>query len=62
MNQIKEATCAFQLDSGTLVMNVGKSIGNSYTDSSDDLKRSEQVGSSITTLVWDGRDYLQGRS
>ena len=33
-----------------------------YTYSSDDLKRCEQVGSSITTLVWDGRDYLQGRS
>lgn len=27
----------------------------------DGLKRVEWVGSSRTTLVWDGTDYLQGR-
>ncbi|MDI9640029.1 hypothetical protein QM565_30435 [Geitlerinema splendidum] len=32
-----------------------------YTYSADGLKRSERSGSNITTLVWDGSDYLQGR-
>ncbi|MDI9640041.1 hypothetical protein QM565_30495 [Geitlerinema splendidum] len=32
-----------------------------YTYSGDGLKRSERSGSSITTLVWDGSEYLQGR-
>ncbi len=28
----------------------------------DGLKRSETNGSGRTTLIWDGADYLQGRS
>lgn len=28
----------------------------------DSLKRVEKSGSSVTTLVWDGSDYLQGRN
>ncbi len=32
-----------------------------YTYGVDGLKRSEKSGSSVTTLVWDGDDYLQAR-
>lgn len=27
----------------------------------DGMKRTEATGTSVTTLVWDGSDYLQGR-
>ncbi|MEX2242208.1 MAG: hypothetical protein WD716_00015 [Fimbriimonadaceae bacterium] len=33
-----------------------------YTYASDGLKRSEVTSGGTTTLVWDGSDYLQGRS
>ena len=33
-----------------------------YTYAGDGLKRSEVVAGAVTTLVWDGSDYLQGRS
>ena len=33
-----------------------------YTYSGDGLKRVENVAGSVTTLVWDGSDYLQGRA
>ena len=33
-----------------------------YTYSGDGLKRLERVDGAATTLVWDGSDYLQGRS
>ncbi len=32
-----------------------------YAYSGDGLKRLEIAGSAITTLVWDGTDYLQAR-
>jgi YD repeat-containing protein len=34
----------------------------SYTYGADGLKRTEVTGSGTTTLVWDGSDYLQGRT
>ena len=34
----------------------------SYTYGADGLKRTEVTGGGTTTLVWDGSDYLQGRS
>jgi YD repeat-containing protein len=33
-----------------------------YTYAADGLKRSEVAAGGTTTLVWDGTDYLQGRS
>jgi hypothetical protein len=33
-----------------------------YLYSGDGLKRVEDVDGAYTTLVWDGQDYLQGRS
>jgi YD repeat-containing protein len=33
-----------------------------YTYSGDGLKRSENVAGTVTTLIWDGSDYLQGRA
>ena len=33
-----------------------------YTYVADGLKRTEVTGNGTTTLVWDGSDYLQGRS
>jgi hypothetical protein len=33
-----------------------------YTYSCDGLKRSEVSSGGTTTLVWDGSEYLQGRS
>ncbi len=32
-----------------------------YTYDGDGLKRTEQSGSTTTTLIWDGSEYLQGR-
>ena len=37
----------------------GSSVTYSYH--ADGMKRSELVAGSLTTLVWDGEDYLQGR-
>ncbi|MDI9640038.1 hypothetical protein QM565_30480 [Geitlerinema splendidum] len=34
------------------------SVVTKYTYSGDGLKRSEREGSEVTTLVWDGSDYL----
>jgi len=34
----------------------------SYTYSGDMLKRCEWVSGTPTTLVWDGQDYIEGRS
>jgi len=38
----------------------GESV--TYTYSADGLKRLELVNGVATTLVWDGTNYLQGRS
>ncbi len=35
---------------------------NTMTYDGDGLKRAEIAASGRTTLVWDGADYLQGRS
>jgi len=36
---------------------------STYTYDGDGLKRTEQVsGAGVTTLVWDGDEYLQARS
>jgi YD repeat-containing protein len=37
-------------------------VVSTYTYAGDGLKRSEQVSGALTTLVWDGDEYLQGRS
>ncbi len=34
----------------------------SYSYDGDGLKRRELVNGAATTLIWDGSDYLQGRS
>lgn len=33
-----------------------------YTYAADGRKRTEEDSSGVTTLVWDGGDYLQGRT
>ena len=33
-------------------------VRTSYTYDGDGLKRSERVGAGVTTLLWDGRNYL----
>ena len=35
---------------------------STYSYDGDGLKRAEIVAGAVTTLVWDGSDYLQGRS
>jgi len=53
MTYEKENRLVTYLASGTSV---------SYTYSGDSLKRSEWNAGTPTTLVWDGQDYLEGRS
>ena len=36
-------------------------VTTTYSYSGDGKKRTEAVGNALTTLVWDGEDYLQGR-
>ena len=38
------------------------SVKSTYSYDGDGLKRTEQVGSGITSLVWDSTEYLQARS
>jgi hypothetical protein len=33
---------------------------NTYTYDSDGFKRDLNVGGSLTTIIWDGSDYVQG--
>jgi len=33
-----------------------------YAYAGDGMKRSEQAAGTLSTLVWDGSDYLQARS
>lgn len=35
---------------------------NTYTYDSDGFKKVENVGGSLSTIIWDGTDYLQVRS
>ena len=35
---------------------------NTFTYQADSMKRAEKLGATTTTLIWDGSDYLQGRS
>lgn len=50
--------------SGRMVVAVSRSAGevNFMTCDGDELKRSEIGATTRTTLVWDGSDYLQGRT
>jgi hypothetical protein len=34
---------------------------NTYTYDSDGFKKVENVGGSLSTIIWDGTDYLQVR-
>ncbi|MBL8068451.1 MAG: hypothetical protein JNM28_08375 [Armatimonadetes bacterium] len=44
-----------------LVLDLDSGARTTYTYSGDGLKRSEATGSGVTTMVWDGSEYLQGR-
>ena len=41
-----------------LVSHVDDDTETSYTYSGDGLKRTEQTKAGVTTLIWDGGDYL----
>jgi len=45
-----------------LATHLASGVSVSYTYSGDGLKRTEWNAGTPTTLVWDGQDYLQGRS
>ncbi len=45
-----------------MIVHVDGLARTTYAYDGDGLKRSETTGSGRTTLIWDGADYLQGRS
>ncbi|MBW7927086.1 MAG: hypothetical protein H3C58_03140 [Fimbriimonadaceae bacterium] len=45
-----------------MIVHVESLARTTYAYDGDGLKRSETTGSGRTTLIWDGADYLQGRS
>ena len=45
-----------------LILHVDGSTFTTYTYQPNGMKRSEVSGAAITTIVWDGSDYLQGRN
>jgi RHS repeat-associated protein len=45
-----------------LKVHVNGAVLTTYAYQYDGMKRTESVGSSLTTIIWDGSDYLQGRA
>lgn len=45
-----------------MLSSVTEATFTTYTYGTNSMKFTEQLGMSITTLIWDGTDYLQGRS
>ena len=54
-------TMSYDKENRLAVHQSGASVAT-YTYAGDGLKRLELVDGAATTLVWDGSDYLQGRS
>ncbi len=43
------------------VNHLSGAVRTTYTSAGDGLKRSERSGATITTLIWDGSNFLQTR-
>jgi hypothetical protein len=60
---INSATVVYSYDNEKrLSRHENAGVVSTYTYSGDGLKLSENIVGAVTTIVWDGSDYLQARS